>query len=414
MPDTPSDPRRRGTAAPGGSGAPGLPQAPWARTAEEVLCSLKVDPVAGLTARQVRRNRERHGRNRVRRAARRSAWGILADQFKSLIMLLLGGASALSFAFSQWVDGTAIAVAMLINAVIGFVTELQAVRSMEALQKMSRMTVRVRRDAKQQVLPAEELVPGDLVLLEGGDMVPADIRLIEANNLQANESALTGESVPVSKRTGEVPKGTVLAERSSMLFKGTAVTLGSGEGVVTATGINTELGAVSSLVQEAEEGSFPLEKRLNRLGRNLIWVVIAIASAAGITGILAGRELLLMIETAVALMVAAIPEGLLIVATVALARGMHRMARRNALVRHLSAVETLGSTTDIFTDKTGTLTENRMHVTVLRTSAGDYRVERHGGGKVRISRDGHTVEAEQDELLGRIVWTTRPGTICWR
>jgi Ca2+-transporting ATPase len=374
-----------------------------------VIRSLEVDPGNGLSSGQVRRARSRYGKNRVRRDGGRSAWGILADQFKSLIMLLLGGASALSFAFSQWVDGTAIAVAMLINAVVGFVTELQAVRSMEALQEMSRMTARVRRGGRQLVLPAEELVPGDLVLLESGDVLPADIRLTESNGLQSNESALTGESVPVAKSTDPVPEEAVLTERSSMLFKGTAVTRGSGAGVVTATGMDTELGTISSLVREAEEGSFPLERRLNRLGRNLIWVVVAIASAAGGIGILSGRELFLMIETSVALMVAAIPEGLLIVATVALARGMHRMARRNALVRHLSAVETLGSTTDIFTDKTGTLTENRMRVTVLCTLGGDFQVERLGEQEVRLAREGETVEPGREGPLGRII---RVGVLC--
>jgi len=254
------------------------------------------------------------------------------------------------------------------------VTELRAVRSMEALQQMGSVRTTVRRDSAAQQVPADEIVPGDVVLLEGGDMITADLRLLETSLLEVDESALTGESVPVGKQTGPVGVDTPLAERSNMAFKGTGVTRGSAVGIAVATGIRTELGRISSLVESAEAGRTPLEDRLDHLARTLLWVTLAIVTLVGATGILRGREIVFMVETAIALAVAAIPEGLPIVATIALARGMQRMARRNALISRLSAVETLGGTTVICTDKTGTLTENRMTVTRYELETGAVEV----------------------------------------
>ncbi|MEX2606276.1 MAG: HAD-IC family P-type ATPase, partial [Kiritimatiellia bacterium] len=202
--------------------------------------------------------------------------------------------------------------------------------------------------------------PGDIVLLEGGDTVPADMRLLKGDQLRVNEAALTGESVPVSKQTDPVEADTPLADRGCMLYKGTTLAEGSAEGVVTSTGMETELGHISELVEETEEQSVPLQRQMNRLGGRMAWITLGIALLIGVAGFSAGHPLPLMVETAIALGVAAIPEGLPIVATIALARGMWLMARRNALINKLSAVETLGSTQVIFTDKTGTLTENRM------------------------------------------------------
>jgi Ca2+-transporting ATPase len=266
----------------------------------------------------------------------------------------------------------AIVIVIFINAAIGFVMEIRAVRSMEALRRMVRINTRVRRDGHVEEVFAEELVPGDIVILEGGDLVPSDIRLIDASKLQADESSLTGESTPVSKRTEPVEEDAPLAERSSMVFMGTSLTRGSCEGVVVSTGINTELGQIASLVEEAKEETTPLERRLELLGQNLIWATLTITGVIAILGVIRGKELFLMIETAIALAVAAIPEGLPIVATIALARGMMRMARRNALINRLSAVETLGSTNVICTDKTGTLTENKMTVTRIEADSGAF------------------------------------------
>ncbi|NIP42673.1 MAG: HAD-IC family P-type ATPase, partial [candidate division Zixibacteria bacterium] len=211
-----------------------------------------------------------------------------------------------------------------------------------------------RRNGTSKMVSAEQLVPGDVVLVEGGDVVTADLRLVQASKLQANESTLTGESKPVSKKIESINEDSPLAERNNMLFKGTAVTRGSGVGIAVHTGMDTELGQISELVAEAEEEHTPLEKRLDQLGERLVWFTLGIIVIVAVTGILRGKELLLMIETAVALAVAAVPEGLPIVATIALARGMRRMAENNALINRLASVETLGGTNVICTDKTGT------------------------------------------------------------
>lgn len=295
---------------------------PWAVPWREVLEALDVSADEGLGSSEVKKRRREYGHNRLRGAESKSAWRILVEQFKSLIVLLLAMAAALSLAFGEWVEGVAVAVVIVINTAIGFVTELKAVRSMEALQRMGSADAQVRREGQAKVIPAEKLVPGDIVLLAGGDVVTADLRLIEASRLQVNESALTGESVPVGKGVKPVAADAPLAERSSMVFKGTAVTRGAGAGVVVATGMQAELGRISSLVEEAEEEVTPLEKRLERLGRRLIWVTLGIAAVVIVAGIVAGKEVLLMVEASIALAVASVPEGLPIVATVALARGM--------------------------------------------------------------------------------------------
>jgi len=353
---------------------------PWTHSVQQVLDIYAVNRDSGLTGEEAGRRRKQFGKNALREDSSVSVITILIRQFKSLIMALLAAAAALSFSFSQWVDGTAIIIAMFINAAIGFFMELKAVRSMESLQKLDRVSSRIRRAGEEIEAEAEEIVPGDIVLLASGDLVTADVRIVEASGLQADESALTGESVPVDKHTDTLDEDTPLAERSNMLFKGTSVTRGSGIGVAVSTGMRTELGTVASLVKEAQKGSDPLERQLNVLGKKLIWVVIAIAAVAGGSGLIVGKEFLLMVETTVALIVAAVPEGLLVVATVALARGMQRMAKENALMRRLSAVQTLGSTNVVFTDKTGTLTENRMTVRVIETAVGRFYLKGSDNG----------------------------------
>jgi Ca2+-transporting ATPase len=345
-----------------------LVDTPWSRSREEITSDLQVSPDSGLNPEDVRARRRRFGPNRLHVRDRRPAWAILLDQIKNLIILLLAVAAGVSFAFSQWLDGLAIGIAIFLNVAFGFFTELRATRSMEALQRMSRVTARVRRNGEKSRIPSEKLVPGDIVEFEGGDLVPADIRLVEASRLKTDESALTGESVPVEKQIEALKPETSPAERSNMLFKGTAVSAGSGRGVITATGMDTELGRIASLSEAAEGEETPLEKRLNRLGYRLVWMTLSIAGVVVISGMIAGKELFLMVETAIALAVAAAPEGLPVVATIALARGMQRMLRHNALINRLSAVETLGSTTVICTDKTGTLTQN--HMTVIQILVG--------------------------------------------
>ncbi|MHC4714054.1 MAG: cation-translocating P-type ATPase, partial [Planctomycetota bacterium] len=373
---------------------------PWAHTAEDVLAELSVEAAAGLSPLEVRQRRRRFGRNRLRETRETSALAILAVQFKSLIVALLVAATVVSFAFGQALEGSAIMAVILVNAALGFFTELRAVRSMEALRRLGSVTARVRRDGKVSEIAAQRLVPGDILILEAGDLVAADLRIVTASKLQSDESALTGESLPVAKTAEPVSSERILAERSNMLFKGTSLTRGSGEAVVIATGLNTELGRISSLVAEAEEEQTPLEKRLNAMARSLIGITLLITALVGLAGVLRGKELFIMIETSIALAVAAIPEGLPIVATVALARGMWRMVKKNALVNRLSSVETLGATTVICTDKTGTLTENRMTVRQIILDAG--RVDVNGaapGGEGHFTLDGKPLDTESSAPL---------------
>jgi len=374
---------------------------PWIETWQDILDDFNVSADDGLDTARIEQLRQKYGRNELQKTERRSIWPILVEQFTSPIVALLAVAAIVSFVFGDWVEGVAILVVILINAAIGFFTELQAIRSMEALHKLSTTAAKVRRDGQLQEIPAEEVVVGDIVVLDAGDSVVADMRLIEVANLQADESALTGESIPVTKELGPLDADIPLAERTNMLFKGTAITNGSGTGTVIATGMNTELGHISSLVAEADtEKSTPLEQRLDQLGRNLIWITLAIAAFVAISGILRGKDLLLMVQTAIALAVAAIPEGLPIVATIALARGMWRMARRHALINRLSAVETLGATSVICTDKTGTLTENRMTVSRMALVGGDVEVGSDGTKREeRFIQNGTPIHLEEHEPL---------------
>ncbi len=378
-------------------------EAPWAAASREVLEKLDVSAEEGLSPEEAKRRRKRYGPNRMRQKQSQSVLRTFVNQFKSIIVLILVGAAAVSFALGQTVDGVAISVAVLINTLIGFFMERRAIQSMESLRRMEEITAKVIRQGNLQELPGTDLVPGDIVIFEGGDLVSADLRLLEANKTRANESALTGESVPVGKHIEPVDHDAALSDRRNMLFKGTAVTAGSGRGVVTHTGMQTELGGIASLVEEAEDEQTPLEKRLETLGRRLLWVTLGVLAVVAAVGIVRGKETYLMVKTAVALAVAAIPEGLPIVATVAMARGMVRMARRNALVNRLAAVETLGSTTVICTDKTGTLTENRMTVQRLALGDGDYERRDRSDDSSAFFREGKAAEPDQSAVLASLL-----------
>ncbi len=338
---------------------------PWSLTNDQLCGALSVDPERGLSRLEVARRLKTFGPNTLRKTKKTTAWEVLVRQLQSVIVALLAAGAALSFALQETLEGFAILVVIVINTAIGFITEMRAVRSTEALRRLGTTETTVRREGELRRIPAERLVPGDIVVFEGGDVVTSDVRLLEASRVQANESTLTGESLPVSKHTDPVDERTPLAERQNMLFKGTAVTRGMGEGAITATGMRTELGKITSLVEEVEDVETPLEKRINDLGKVLAVLCIVFVVLVAIAGLTSGKELGIVLRTAIALAIATVPEGLPIVATLALGRGVLRMARRNALVEQLSAVEALGSTNVILTDKTGTLTENRMTVVKL-------------------------------------------------
>ncbi len=337
----------------------------WSELPETVLAAMQSDADKGLAASEAARRLHRFGHNQLRSIKRRPVWAIFIDQLKSIVVLLLLGAGFLALLFEDHIEGVAIFAVVGINTLFGFITEWRATRSMEALRRMGQVDTVVIRDGVAQHIPAVQLVPGDIVEVDGGNIITADMRLLTSAKLQADESALTGESLPVRKSVDTVSADTGLMERKNMLYKGTAVTRGSGRAVIVGTGIHTELGKIAELASKAESQATPLEKRLDTLAGRLVWVVIALALAVALAGLVTGRETWLAIEVAVVLAVSAIPEGLPIVATIALARGMWRMAQRNALIAKLSAVETLGATRVILTDKTGTLTENHMTVTVV-------------------------------------------------
>ncbi|HQN20268.1 MAG TPA: HAD-IC family P-type ATPase, partial [Syntrophobacteraceae bacterium] len=272
-----------------------LPRKPWSREWQEVTKDLEVSAEEGLSTQESRRRRKQFGSNRLRATRRRSGPAILVDQIKNPIVLLLAVAAAVSFSFSRVLEGISILIAVVINCTIGFFTELKAVRSMEALHRLSRVTAKTLRERRLQDAPSEELVPGDIVMLEAGDLVPADLRLTEASRLQIDESAITGESVPVTKSVEVLEEQTSMAERANMALKGTAVTAGSGHGVVTATGMNTELGRVASMVEEAEGETTPLEKKLDRLAYRLLWITLGIGVIVAVTGVAAQKEIFLII-----------------------------------------------------------------------------------------------------------------------
>lgn len=337
----------------------------------EVASTLEADTAKGLSESEAATRLEKYGRNATTSGKKISPIIILLNQLKSPVVYLLLVAAGLSFFFKEYADAIAILIVIAVNTIIGFVMEWQAARSMEALSRMTKQVSKVLREGKTREIDAEEIVPGDIILVEAGDMVPADGRIVESTQLQADESALTGESVPVEKENrtlnGEVP----LAERVNMLFKGTHIRKGNARLLCTGTGMETELGAIAGMVQSARKSATPLEKKLEGFSKKLMLITVVIVALIFLAGIINKVPVKEMLQTAIALAVAAIPEGLPIVATLALARGMLQMAKQNVIVKKLSAVETLGSTTVICTDKTGTLTENRMDVTMIDLPPGD-------------------------------------------
>jgi len=350
-------------------------ESPHSQSVDDVLGQLEVDAEQGLTQAEARRRRKQYGANQLRKAKQRSVWRILVAQFTSVVLLVLGVAAVGALFMGEWPEAAAIGAVFLVNGLIGFFSEWKAVRSMEALRAVGQRTARVRRDGEPAEIKIEQLVPGDIVAHESGDVVPADLRLIESNNLRVDEAALTGESVPVNKQLDPVEDDAPLAERFSMIHRGTVITDGSGEGVVVATGMRTELGRIAEMAEEAESDSTPLQERLNQLGARLAWLTLSVAVVIALIGVAIGRDMQMMIATAIALGLAAVPEGLPIVSTIALARGMWRMAKRQALINRLTAVETLGATQVIFTDKTGTLTQNRMTLRRIVSPADDEQID---------------------------------------
>lgn len=338
---------------------------PHALDKDKFLSEIDTDPEKGFSDQEASDQLEKHGRNKLQERKQKPVWKILLDQFTTPVMYLLAGAAALSFAFGDIPEGIAIVIVMLINVGIGFGMEFQARKSMKALKEMDKITAKLLRGGEEKEIDAEEVVPGDVVLLSAGSLVPADLRIVEQSELQINESPLTGESVPVEKDTEAVDESAQAGDRTNMAYKGTSVTRGKGKGIVVATGMDTEIGNVSEMVSDAGGEEIPLNKKLGKLSQKLIWLVLGLAAALGVVGYFANKDTYQIIQTSIAWAIAAIPEGLPIVASIALARGMLRLSKHNVIVKKLASVETLGETNAIFTDKTGTLTENRLTVDTL-------------------------------------------------
>ena len=326
----------------------------------QVLSELDTDPKRGLSAAQAQRRLAQHGPNRLERAGRRGLASRLLDQFKDPMVLVLLAAAALSLLSTggeDWVEAVIILVIVLVNACISISQENSAEKALEALQRMSAPLAKVIRDGRLDRLDTEALVPGDLIVLEAGDLVPADARILECANLKADESAITGESVPVSKQAvPSLPEDTPLGDRRNMVVASTVITNGRATCVVTATGMDTEVGRIARLLTDAPESATPLQRRLAEISKTLSFLCLSVCAVMFGVGLLYGKQLLSMFISAVSLAVAAIPEGLPAIVTIVLALGVQRMAGRGAIVKKLPAVETLGCAGVICSDKTGTLT----------------------------------------------------------
>jgi len=331
-----------------------------------VLAGLDTQAGAGLDAQEAAQRLAQHGPNELVERGGRSPWRILWEQFTATMVLILLAAVIVSAILGKWQEAVAILAVVVLFGLLGFFQEYRAERAMAALRRLSVPTVRVRRNGSLHEFSARDIVPGDIVLLEAGNAVPADLRLLEAVNLRIQEAALTGEAEAIEKETGIMPAGELsLGDRRNMAYLGTVVTYGRGAGVVVATGMHTELGNIAELLQGVVTEQTPLQRRLDQVGKILAIAGVLVAILVGVIGVLRGEAIIDMFLVGVSIAVAVVPEGLPAVVTITLALGARRMLARNALIRKLPAVETLGSVTVICSDKTGTLTENRMTVTVL-------------------------------------------------
>ncbi len=380
-----------------------------ATPAETVLATLGGSP-RGLSSEEAARRLERYGPNALTPMKKEGALRRLLRQIHQPLIYILLASALITALLQEWVDASVILGVVLVNSVIGFIQESRALQAIEALAREMTTTATVLRDGEKNIIPATGLVPGDIVLLQSGDRVPADLRLLRCRDLQIDESTLTGESVPVEKESSPVEDDAVLADRRSMAYSTTLVTHGTGSGVVTASGDHTELGRISRLISSAEVLATPLTRRINRFSHLLLYVILAMAAVTFLVGALHGESWFNMFMAAVALAVGAIPEGLPAAVTITLAIGVARMAQRNAIIRHLPAVETLGSTTVICSDKTGTLTQNQMTVQRLLTAEEQFRASGLGyapDGAI-LYRGRPTQPGEHPALLELL----RAGALC--
>ncbi|MDF9392041.1 MULTISPECIES: cation-transporting P-type ATPase [Methylococcus] len=376
----------------------------------QALERLETHLVHGLTEEEAARRLERYGPNRLAPKKGKPAWLLFLSQFHQPLVYILLAAGAVTASLQEWVDSGVIFGVVAVNAVMGFLQEANALKAIDALARNLSVDATVIRGGMKRIVPATELVPGDIVTLHSGDKVPADVRLMRVRELQIDESALTGESVPVEKRTAVLPAATVLADRANMAYSTTLVTYGSGLAVVVETGDRTEIGRINQMIATAQTLETPLMQKISHFSERLMWVILGFASATFLVGWLRGKSALDMFMASVALAVGAIPEGLPAALTITLAIGVSRMAKRNAIIRKLPAVETLGSTTVICSDKTGTLTQNQM--TVVAVYAGGERFEVTGSGYVPEGGFRQAGTAIDPCRHGALMECLRAGLLC--
>lgn len=368
--------------------------------AEEALELLGVEPKKGLDLLEIKSRQQRFGKNVLPATVGKGPWMRFLLQFHQPLVYILLAASVITFVLHEWVDSAVIFGVVLVNAIVGFLQESKAAKALEALAQTTHTEARVVRSGTVRMVPSEELVPGDIVVLQSGDKVPADARIFQCRDLQIDESALTGESVPVEKHADELSGMVPLADRRNLAFSSALVTFGQGRAVVYATGEDTEVGRISQLIATADVLETPLTKNIARFSHYLLGAILLLAGVTFVIGVVRDQPVIDVFMSAVALAVAAIPEGLPAAVTIILAIGVARMAKRRAIIRKLPAVETLGSTTTICSDKTGTLTVNQMTVTQILTVAGQYEVTGSGYAPQGEVRQGSKdVDLEGDAAL---------------
>jgi len=377
------------------------------QTTEQAFAGLNSQP-SGLSRVEVIERILQYGANEIQAAKRVSAWGILLDQFKNILILILLGATAISLFLGHGIESIAIAVIVLFAVLLGFIQEYRAEHAIEALRKMAAPTASVLRDGVEVKVPARDLVPGDVIILHTGDRIPADARLLEAINLQVEEAALTGESVPVEKHTRSlVGDDLPVGDRKNMVYAGTAATYGRGKALVVATGMQTEFGKIAQLLQTVETGKTPLQHNLDKVGTMLARAAFVVVAIITVLGLVRGQPFVEMLIFGIALAVAVVPEALPAVVTISLAIGVQKMVKRNALIRRLPAVETLGSTSVICSDKTGTLTKDEMTVRKLFAAGQLFSVSGAGYSQVgEFSINGGAPTAPTDGLRQMLIAAT--------
>ena len=339
----------------------------YKKTIEEVVNSLDTNIEKGLTSSEAKKRQGIYGTNELEKPQKRSLLLRFLDQFKDAMIIILIIAAVVSIIVEpgDWIDSLIIVIVVMMNAILGVVLESHAEKSLESLQELSAPQSKVLRDGVKQTIASKELVPGDIIILETGDMIPSDARLIEAYNLKVDESALTGESVPVEKTTDSIDQDVVIGDQTNMVFSSTVVTYGRGKAIVTSTGMKNEVGKIAGMLNASEKELTPLQVKLNEIGKTIGLLCIVICVIVFILESLSGISWLESFKTAVALAVAAVPEGLAATVTIVLAVSVTKMVKHHAIIRKLPAVETLGSTSIVCSDKTGTLTQNKM--TILKT-----------------------------------------------